>query len=305
MKGAVIEVKDLQKRFGRTYALRDLSFVAQPGRVAGFLGPNGAGKSTTLRVLLGLMFADVGTATFDGTAYTDLPRPSSKVGALLDDSTFHPGRSGIAHLRIVALAGGLDPAEADRVLEIVDLVGDGHKRVGAYSTGMRQRLALATALLARPATLVLDEPANGLDPAGIRWLRDFLRGFAADGGTVLMSSHVLAEVSQTADDIVLINRGRLVLAEPIGHLLRRMSEGMEVRSPEAAALAHLLEEKGVAVMALDGERLVVREDAVPTLISIAGQNGVPVKEIAQRTKTLEDVFFELTEHPLEAERGAS
>jgi ABC-2 type transport system ATP-binding protein len=192
-----------------------LSFEVQPGTVTGFLGPNGAGKTTTLRMLLGLVAPDEGTATIDGLPYRDLPEPLHRVGAVLEASSFHPGRTARAHLRIQALAARADQARVDDVLELVGLADAGNRRVGGFSLGMRQRLGLATALLADPDVLILDEPANGLDPEGIRWLRALLRGFAADGGTVLVSSHMLAEVEQTIDSVVIVDHGRLVAQGPV------------------------------------------------------------------------------------------
>jgi len=212
-----IEVRGLAKRFGATAAVSDLSFDVAQGSVTAFLGANGAGKSTTLRILLGLVRADAGTATINGRAYRDLAEPLHQVGAVLEVS-FHPGRSGRDHLRIQAMAASADPSRIDDVLELVQLTDAADRRVGGYSLGMRQRLGLAGALLADPAVLILDEPANGLDPEGVRWLRDLLRGFAAEGGTVLVSSHILAEVAQTVDHVIIVDRGRLVRQASLAEL---------------------------------------------------------------------------------------
>jgi ABC-2 type transport system ATP-binding protein len=217
---AIIRAQGLVKRYGPVTAVDGLSFEVQPGTVTGFLGPNGAGKTTTLRMLLGLVTPDEGTATIDGLPYRDLPEPLHRVGAVLEASSFHPGRTARAHLRIQALAARADQARAgwhrvDDVLELVGLADAGNRRVGGFSLGMRQRLGLATALLADPDVLILDEPANGLDPEGIRWLRTLLQGFAADGGTVLVSSHMLAEVEQTIDSVVIVDHGRLVAQGPV------------------------------------------------------------------------------------------
>ncbi|HEY1820053.1 MAG TPA: ATP-binding cassette domain-containing protein [Trebonia sp.] len=217
---AIIRAQGLVKRYGPVTAVDGLSFEVQPGTVTGFLGPNGAGKTTTLRMLLGLVTPDEGTATIDGLPYRDLPEPLHRVGAVLEASSFHPGRTARAHLRIQALAAQADQARAgwhrvDDVLELVGLADAGNRRVGGFSLGMRQRLGLATALLADPDVLILDEPANGLDPEGIRWLRTLLQGFAADGGTVLVSSHMLAEVEQTIDSVVIVDHGRLVAQGPV------------------------------------------------------------------------------------------
>jgi ABC-2 type transport system ATP-binding protein len=213
-----IQAHGLTKRFGSLRAVDDLSFSVPSGSVTGFLGPNGAGKTTTLRMLLGLVTPDGGTATINGRAYRDLPEPLRQVGAVVEASGFHPGRTARSHLRIQALAARVDPSRIDDVLNLVQLTGAAGRRIGGFSLGMRQRLGLATALLADPETLILDEPANGLDPEGVRWLRDLLRGFAAAGGTVLVSSHMLAEAAQTVDSVVVIDRGRLVTQAPLASL---------------------------------------------------------------------------------------
>lgn len=215
---AIIEASGLTKRFGPVLAVDRLSFSVEPGRVVGFLGPNGAGKTTTLRMLLGLVRPDAGSATIDGRRYQDLPKPAQVVGAMLEAESFHPGRTARSHLRLRALATHTDPARIDDVLEVVGLTWAAGRRVGGFSLGMRQRLGLATALLGDPEALILDEPANGLDPEGVRWLRDLLRGMAADGAAVLVSSHILAEVAQTADDVVILDHGRLVRAAPMAEL---------------------------------------------------------------------------------------
>jgi ABC-2 type transport system ATP-binding protein len=214
-----IEVAGLSKRFGRTKAVDDLSFTVSYGRVTGFLGPNGAGKTTTLRALLGLVRPNAGTATINGYRYADLPDPARAVGALLDPAAVHPGRTGRQHLRVLAAAAQVPDARVDQLLERVGLARAASQRVGGYSLGMRQRLGLAATLLCDPSVLILDEPANGLDPQGIRWLRDQLRMLAAEGRAVLVSSHVLAEVAQTVDDVVIINGGRSVAQAPLEALL--------------------------------------------------------------------------------------
>jgi ABC-2 type transport system ATP-binding protein len=215
---AIIEAHGLTKRFGSVRAVDDLGFSVERGSVTGFLGPNGAGKTTSLRLLLGLVAPDAGTATIDGCAYADLPEPLHQVGAVLEASSFYPGRTARNHLRIQALAAAVDPTRIDEVLDLVQLTGAAGQRIGGFSLGMRQRLSLATALLADPEILILDEPANGLDPEGVRWLRRLLRGFAAEGGTVLVSSHMLAEAAQTVDSVVIIDHGRLVRQAPLASL---------------------------------------------------------------------------------------
>ena len=208
----------LGKSFGRVRAVDDLSFTVPPGQVTGFLGPNGAGKTTTLRMLLGLVRPDAGEALVDGRRYADLPAPVSVVGAVLEATAFHPGRTARVHLRALCLAAQLPGARVDEVLDTVDLASAADRRVGGFSLGMRQRLALASALLGDPAALVLDEPANGLDPEGVHWLRGFLRAFATDGRTVLVSSHGLAELARTADRVVVVNHGRLVAEGSVAEL---------------------------------------------------------------------------------------
>jgi len=214
----MLEVHELTKRYGATLAVDQLSFRAEPGRVLGFLGPNGAGKTTTLRTLLGLTLPTSGKATVGGQSYRSLSDPISQVGAVLEGPQFHPGRSGRNHLRMLAMAAGIPAGRVDELLRLVDLDSAGGKRVKGYSLGMRQRLSLAAALLGDPRALVLDEPANGLDPAGMAWLRVLLRDLAGDGRTVLISSHVLAEVAQTVDDVVIVNAGQLKYAGPLGAL---------------------------------------------------------------------------------------
>jgi ABC-2 type transport system ATP-binding protein len=214
-----IQVDHLTKRYGAVTAVDDLSFSLQPGTITGFVGVNGAGKSTTLRMLLGLTRPTSGTATIDGLPYPALPDPVRAVGALTDPDVFHPGRTGRYALRVLARPAGIDDRRVDELLELVDLTGPARRRAGGYSTGMRQRLGLAAALLGDPPTLILDEPANGLDPIGISWLRGLLRGLADQGRTLLVSSHQLAELAQTVDDVILIDHGRLIARGSTAHLM--------------------------------------------------------------------------------------
>jgi ABC-2 type transport system ATP-binding protein len=208
--GPVVEVSGLTKTYRGVRAVDDLSFTLEAGQITGFLGPNGAGKSTTLRLLLGLASPTSGTALVLGRKYAELAEPARSVGAVLEHADFHPNRSGRAHLRVLALASGIDPARVDEVLDLVELTSAADRKVGSYSLGMGQRLGLAAALLGDPALLILDEPINGLDPAGVHWLRAFLRRFADEGGAALVSSHVLAEVEQSVDRVLIINAGRLL-----------------------------------------------------------------------------------------------
>jgi ABC-2 type transport system ATP-binding protein len=291
---AAIEIQSLTKRFGATVAVDDLSFEVRSGRVTGFLGPNGAGKTTTLRVLLGLVAPNAGSATFDGHPYGDLEHPVATVGAVLEGSSFHPGRSGRNHLRVLALAAGIAERRVEEMLEMVGLGAEANRRVGGYSMGMRQRLALAAALLGEPRILVLDEPANGLDPEGIRWLRDLLHHQAGRGVTVLVSSHVLAEVAQTVDDVVVIARGRLVAQSTIGELTARAAGAVRVRSPQAASLRGALEARGISVEAAGADELLARGTTSPVIGEIAAEHRLVLHELVSVATTLEDVFLELT-----------
>jgi ABC-2 type transport system ATP-binding protein len=288
----VIEVENLSKRFGKTQAVAGLSFRVEPGTITGFLGPNGAGKSTTLRSVLGLVHPDSGSAVVLGVPYRQLDRPLHRVGAVLEASEVHPGRTGRNHLRVLATAAGLPPSRVDEVLALVELTAGGKRRVKGYSLGMRQRLGLAAAMLGDPEVLVLDEPANGLDPAGIRWLRDLLRALAAEGRTILVSSHVLAEVGQTVDRVVIIHRGRLIQQASIAEVLAGAQGATRVRTPDAVRLRELLAAEGAEVNEADGVLLV---DLPPERAGeIAAQHGVVLHELTVERATLEEVFLELT-----------
>ena len=296
---ATIEVDGLTKRFGDVQAVADLSFRVRGGAVTGFLGPNGAGKTTTLRMVLGLARPTAGHALIEGVPYRRLEQPARVVGASLERSGAHPGRSARNHLRQLATATGLPSSRVEEALAAVDLTGAADRRVGGYSLGMRQRLALAVALLGDPAILVLDEPANGLDPQGIRWLRDFLRTMAGEGRTVLVSSHVLAEVAQTVDDVVVISRGRLVHQGPIQELINRTSGDAElrVRSPRGEALAAELRRAGGSVR-VDGEGSLLVTGVSPEIVGeVACSAALPLYELSERSASLEDVFLQLTGPP--------
>jgi ABC-2 type transport system ATP-binding protein len=289
----VIDVRGLSKRYGNVLAVDDLSFRAEPGTITGFLGPNGAGKSTTLRSALGLVHPDAGGVTVLGVPYRQLDKPLHRVGAVLEASEVHPGRSGRNHLRVLATAARIPRSRVDEVLGLVELSAAARRRVKGYSLGMRQRLGLASALLGDPEVLVLDEPANGLDPAGIRWLRDLLRSLAAEGRTVLLSSHVLAEVSQTVDRVVIIHRGKLVRQGSIAEVLAGAEGATRVRSPDAKRLAELLAARGSTVTDLGEGVLAV--DAPPEQVGeLAAANAVVLHELTVEQATLEEVFFELT-----------
>ncbi len=285
-------IDSLTKVYGEVTALRDVSFSAVPGRVTGFLGPNGAGKTSTLRILLGLNRATAGSALIDGRRYRDLDSPAHRVGGSLSADVFHPGRSGRAHLLALALAAGIDRVRVDHVLEQVGLSAAARRPVGGYSLGMSQRLGLASALLGDPDALVLDEPINGLDPDGIRWMRALLRSLANEGRTVLLSSHVLSEVQQTVDDVVVIRHGRIVFDGPLT-ALEAGTARVRVDAADRAALAAALQraggqvdvgEKGVAVLGLD----VVR------IGEVARDAGIALTHLSDETDGLESVFLALT-----------
>jgi ABC-2 type transport system ATP-binding protein len=290
----VIEVDGLTKRYGKILAVDGLSFRAEPGRVTGFLGPNGAGKTTTLRILVSLLRPSSGRATVLGRRYVELDDPVRSVGAVLEASGFHPGRSGRSHLRTLATAARIPRERVEEALGLVDLSAAAHRRVRGYSLGMRQRLSLAGALLGDPRVLILDEPANGLDPQGIRWLRDLLRGFAAEGRTVLVSSHVLAEMQQLADDVVIIARGRIVTQEGVGEVVGRAGGAVRVRSPQRERLLDALQRVAVEATPLNSDGLSVRDSSPAQVGEIAAAEGIVLHELAAEEATLEEVFLELT-----------
>jgi ABC-2 type transport system ATP-binding protein len=290
----VISVRGLDKRYGDTHAVQDLSFDVRPGVVTGFLGPNGAGKSTTLRLMLGLDRGG-GTTLFDGVPYDRLRRPLQQIGALLEATAFHPARRARDHLRMLAAASGLAPARVDDALDAVGLTEVAHARPGTFSLGMGQRLGLAAALLGDPHTLLLDEPANGLDPHGIQWLREFLRAFAAQGRTVLVSSHLLAEMALTADELVVVGRGRLISAGPVSDFVDRFTtRRVRVHSPRADELAELLRRSGTRCeVGADGGLLIDGADCA-AVGDLAAAYGLPLHELTLQTASLEQAFLEAT-----------
>ncbi|HEX5525150.1 MAG TPA: ABC transporter ATP-binding protein [Pedococcus sp.] len=292
-EGARIEVRDLTKRFGDFTAVDSLSFTVEPGRITGFLGPNGAGKTTTLRMLLGLVRPTHGTATIGGHRYHDIPRPMAMVGSALEASNFHPGRSGRDHLRVLADTAGVDSKRVDEMLELVGIPAAARKRAGGYSMGMRQRLGLAAAMLGDPQVLILDEPANGLDPEGIRWLRGFLRHVASQGKTVLVSSHMLQEVEQTVDDVVIISNGRLVQQGPMESL--HGDARSLVRTSDRDALAGALRVSDVTSAADQDGALLVDTGDLRLIGDVALRAGLPVYELRHAGTDLEALYFSLTE----------
>jgi ABC-2 type transport system ATP-binding protein len=289
-----IAVHRLTKRFGHVLAVDDLSFELDSGTVTGFLGPNGAGKTTTLRTLLGLVRPTSGSATIGGLAYRDLDHPVLQVGAVLEASSFHPARRARHHLRVLATAAGLPSRRVEEVLAQVGLSDAAGRRVGGFSLGMRQRLGLAAALLGDPEVLILDEPANGLDPEGVHWLRAFLRSFADQGRTVLVSSHLLAEVAQTVDHVVIIARGRLVTQSPLVELTDRITRSVRVRTPQARALQGVLAARGIGAEITAADHLVATATTPEDVGTAAGAAGIVVYELTSEHSNLEETFLELT-----------
>ena len=288
---AAIEIQGLSKRFGDVVAVDDLSFVAREGAVTGFLGPNGAGKTTTLRMLLGLATPTAGSATIGGQPYGQLADPFRHVGAVLESTGFHPGRRARDHLRVLATAARLPLARVQEVLDQVGLAEVGDRRVKSFSLGMRQRLGLASALLGEPEVLILDEPANGLDPEGVHWLRRFLRGFADQGGTVLVSSHLLA---QTVDEVVIITRGRLVSQASLANLTHRSQAGVRVRTAQPEALRGALAAEGIAAELVTADALVALQTTTEAVGLAAAGAGVAIYEMTAQGFDLEELFLELT-----------
>ena len=293
--GLQLAVRGLTKKFGSQTAVDPVNFTVEPGRVTGFLGPNGAGKTTTLRMLLGLVRPTSGTATIGGAAYHDLANPLRTVGAALESSSFHPGRSGRDHLRVLADAGGIPTRRVDELLELVGIPAAALQRAGGYSMGMRQRLALAAALIGDPQVLLLDEPANGLDPEGIRWLRQFLRHLAAQGKTVLVSSHMLSDVEQTVDDVVIIANGRSVAQGAMDSL--RGEPAVHVRAADDAALRSVLLTGGLLAEPTEGGGLTVKTHDLARVGELAFAGGIPLHELRPLASDLEDLFFKLTSGP--------
>ena len=291
---AAIEARQLSKRFGAVTAVDGLSFQVAAGTVTGFLGANGAGKTTTLRMLLGLVRPDSGQAVIWGQRYAGLGERRRKVGAVLEASGLHPGRTVRDHLRVRCAAAGIARPRIGAVLEATGLGGLAGRRAGSLSLGERQRLGLAAALLGDPEVLILDEPGNGLDPAGVAWLRGLLRGLAGEGRTVLVSSHLLAEVAQTASQLIVIDRGRLLSCGPVSQLTAATGQAVVVRTPRAADLRAALQAQGAAVTELADGRLQVTGAGTEQVATLAAARGLPVFEISEQAASLEDAFLTLT-----------
>jgi ABC-2 type transport system ATP-binding protein len=297
---SAIEVRSVTKRYGRTLAVDDLSFCVEAGRVTGFVGPNGAGKSTTMRVVLGLDAPDAGEARVGGRLYRELRAPLSEVGALLDAGATHPGRRARNHLLWLARSNRLPKRRVEEVLELVGLSEVGGKRTGGFSLGMAQRLGIAAAMLGDPPILVFDEPVNGLDPDGIRWIRVFLRSLAAEGRAVLVSSHLMSELEGVADDLVVIGRGQLIAQTSVSELLATRSDGrVQVRTPQVTQVMAALAGAGATVTSTGSDALVVTGLEPERIAELLAERGLSLHELYRERASLEDAFIDLTSEAVE------
>lgn len=306
----MISVENLSKHYGKTKAVTDLSFSLRPGKVTGFLGPNGSGKSTTMRCIVGLDNPASGRATIDGVDYSDSPAPLTKVGALLDGKAFHPKRTARQHLEIVATTHGLPKARVRDVLELAGITAVADKKLGGFSLGMGQRVGIATALIGDPEVLIFDEPINGLDPDGVRWVRDLMRNLAAEGRTIFVSSHLMSEMSMTADDLVIIGRGSLIDAGPVEHFTKSASHAtVIVAGPQMQQIFDTLRAQG-----LDVQFNQPTETAPLGTFAVTGRtkaeignllysNNLEIHELSATYSTLEDVFMELTDSSVDYRMG--
>jgi ABC-2 type transport system ATP-binding protein len=295
----MITAHALTKRYGATTAVDDLTFEVPPGAVTGFLGPNGSGKSTTMRIIMGLDIPDSGSALIGGKQYGELAWPLREVGGLLDAKAFHPARTARSHLRWLALTNDIPLRRVDEVLDQVGLSSVAHRRAGKFSLGMSQRLGIAATLLGDPGVLLFDEPVNGLDPEGIRWVRHFLRGLAAEGRTVFVSSHLISEMSMTADRLVVIGRGRLIVETSVADFVARSGRGaVKLVTPDPAAFSNALTAAGAQVREDDGS-LTIAGLTAPQIGDLAHQEGLRVHELSPVTASLEDAFMELTQDEVE------
>ncbi|WP_427922592.1 ABC transporter ATP-binding protein [Streptomyces sp. cg40] len=303
----MIEADELTKRYGTTTAVRALSFTVRPGHVTGFLGPNGAGKTTTLRMLLGLVEPTGGSATVGGHSFRRHARGLRHVGALLDAGDVHGGRSARAHLRILARGNRIPASRVEEVLAEVGLTGAAaRRRVAGYSLGMRQRLGIATALLGDPPVLLFDEPLNGLDPEGVLWVRGLFRKLAAEGRTVFVSSHLMSEMENTADQLIVIGRGELIAAEPLADFAARgTAPTVTVRTPDAGALAALIATEGAVVTPYGTETLKVTGASAARIGELAHEHGLPLRELTTERASLETAFMELTADSVDYPAGES
>jgi len=296
----VIEAVGLTKRYANKVAVDDLSFVVKPGTVTGFLGPNGAGKSTTFRCILGLDRPTAGSVTVNGRSYRDIPAPLHEVGALLEARSVHPGRSARNHLRMLAATHGISSRRADEVLEMVGIDDVADRRVGGFSLGMGQRLGVAVALLGDPQVLLLDEPVNGLDPEGIRWIRQLLRDLAAEGRTIFVSSHLMSEMAQTAEHVIVIGRGKLIADASIEQIVSAASGArVRVRSPRRDELTAVLTGQGLTVTSVDADALDVAGATAAAIGDLAFANGIVLHELTTQEATLEEAYMQLTAEDVE------
>ncbi len=306
----MLQVSNLTKLFGQVVAVDDLSFDVQPGRVTGFLGPNGSGKSTTMRCMVGLDRYEQGEASFGGRHYTELVAPLHEVGILLDAGYVHPARSGRNHLRWLAAGNGIAMSRVDEVLELVGMTEVANRKLRGYSLGMKQRLGLASTLLGDPATIILDEPANGLDPEGIRWIRDFLRHYADQGRTVLVSSHALSEMSLMAQDLIVIGKGRLIQQSSVADFVaKHASSWVRVRSPQLPQLLEAVNRAGATVKLIGDaaapEGADVRGITIEAIGEAAHSEGIVLHELSGQTESLEDAFLTATASSQEYRSGGT
>jgi ABC-2 type transport system ATP-binding protein len=303
----MIEVIGLSKRYGDRVAVDDLSFTVKPGVVTGFLGPNGAGKSTTMRMILGLDAPTTGTATVNGKRYRDLVAPLHEVGALLEARAVHTGRSGYNHLLALAQTHGIPRSRVSEVIELVGLESVADKRVGAFSLGMGQRLGVAAALLGDPDTVILDEPANGLDPEGIRWIRNLLKGLASEGRTVFLSSHLMSEMEQTAEHVIVIGRGRMIADTDVAEFVAQASSGapVRVRSPQLPTLSQAIEGAGGRTEAIEDGALRVFGLTAEQVGDLAAAHQLPLHELTTVQVSLEDAFMSITKDSVEFQQSGT
>jgi ABC-2 type transport system ATP-binding protein len=296
----VIEAQALSKHYGATKAVDDITFSVQPGKVTGFLGPNGAGKSTTMRMIVGLDRPSAGRVTVNGKPYAEHRAPLREVGVLLDAKAVHTGRSAVNHLRALAATHGIGRARVDEVIALTGLQSVAKKRVGGFSLGMGQRLGLAAALLGDPATLVLDEPVNGLDPEGVVWVRKLVRHLASEGRTILLSSHLMSEMAQTADHIIVLGRGRIIANAPVADIVATSTgSAVTVRTPDAAKLVKLAKGEGVTITETEPSLLIVNGLTAPQIGELAAKGGVVLHELTPTVGTLEEAYMQLTADDVE------
>jgi len=296
----MIEAHELTKRYGDKTAVDDISFTIAPGTVTGFLGPNGAGKSTTMRMIVGLDHPTAGTVTVNGKPYAKHRSPLSEVGALLDAKAVHSGRNARSHLRTMAATHGISTKRVDEVIEMTGLAGVARKRVGGFSLGMGQRLGIASAMLGDPRTLILDEPVNGLDPEGVQWVRQLVRLLASEGRTVFLSSHLMSEMAQTADHLLVIGRGRIIAAGPVQQVIDSVTgAAVRVRSPRATELADLVRTDGVTVTSEEAGTLELRGITAESIGEVAAAHGIVLHELSPRSASLEEAYMSLTQDAVE------